>query len=139
MSKNILLFVLISFCTLSHAQTEKADSSKNKIEDITTIYQVVQQMPGFPGGDAALIKFLNESVKYPKYAIKNGIQGKVFCTLVIDTDGSIKNVEVVKSVHPLLDKEAVRVIESMPKWTPGYDRGKAVRVKYTLPINFRLQ
>jgi len=99
----------------------------------------VETMPSFPGGDAALFKFLNDNIKYPVIAQENGIQGRVICQFVVNRDGSIVDVEVVRSVDPSLDKEAVRVIKAMPRWAPGKQRGKAVRVKYTLPVNFRLQ
>jgi protein TonB len=96
-------------------------------------------MPEFPGGTQALMKYLGESIKYPVIAQENGIQGRVICQFVVNKDGSIVDIEVVRSVDPSLDKEAVRVIKSMPKWTAGRQRGKPVRVKYTLPVNFRLQ
>lgn len=108
-------------------------------EEENVVFQVVEKMPSFPGGDAALFKFLNENVKYPVIAQENGVQGRVICQFVVNRDGSIVDVEVVRSVDPSLDKEAIRVIKSMPKWSPGQQRGKPVRVKYTLPVNFRLQ
>lgn len=108
-------------------------------EDDQVVFQVVESMPTFPGGDAALFKYLNDNVKYPVIAQENGIQGRVICQFVVNKDGSIVDVQVVRSIDPSLDKEAVRVIQSMPKWTPGKQRGKAVRVKYTLPVNFKLQ
>ena len=104
------------------------------------IFVVVEKMPEFPGGQAALFKYLSENVKYPVIAQENGIQGRVICQFVVNTDGSIVNVEVVRSGGDAsLDKEAVRVIKSMPKWHPGQQRGKPVRVKYTVPVNFKLQ
>jgi len=108
-------------------------------EEDNVVFQVVETMPGFPGGDQALFKFLGENVKYPVIAQENGIQGRVICQFVVNKDGSIVDVEVVRPVDPSLDKEAIRVIKSMPKWSPGKQRGKAVRVKYTLPVNFKLQ
>ncbi|MDO9154217.1 MAG: energy transducer TonB [Paludibacter sp.] len=108
-------------------------------EEDNVVFQVVETMPSFPGGDAALFKFLNDNVKYPVIAQENGIQGRVICQFVVNRDGSIVDVEVVRSVDPSLDKEAIRVIKSMPNWSPGKQRGKSVRVKYTLPVNFRLQ
>lgn len=108
-------------------------------EEDNVIFQVVEKMPSFPGGDAALFKFLNENVKYPVIAQENGVQGRVICQFVVNRDGSIVDVEVVRSVDASLDKEAIRVIKSMPKWSPGQQRGKPVRVKYTLPVNFKLQ
>lgn len=108
-------------------------------EEDQVIFQVVETMPSFPGGDADLFKFLSTSVKYPVIAQENGIQGRVICQFVVNKDGSIVDIEVVRSVDPSLDKEAIRVIKSMPKWSPGKQRGKPVRVKYTLPVNFKLQ
>ena len=109
-------------------------------EEEEVIFVVVETMPEFPGGQQALFKYLSENVKYPVIAQENGIQGRVICQFVVNKDGSIVDVEVVRSGgDPSLDKEAVRVIKSMPKWKPGKQRGKAVRVKYTVPVNFKLQ
>jgi protein TonB len=109
-------------------------------EEEEVVFVVVESMPEFPGGQQALFKYLSENVKYPVIAQENGIQGRVICQFVVNRDGSIVDVEVVRSAGDAsLDKEAVRVIKSMPKWKPGKQRGKAVRVKYTLPVNFKLQ
>ncbi len=104
-----------------------------------TVFEVVEQMPKFPGGDAALMSFLSSHIKYPAIAEENGVQGRVVCTFVVEKDGSITDVKVAKGVDPSLDKEAVRVIKSMPKWIPGKQNGSAVRVKFTVPVTFRLQ
>ena len=103
------------------------------------IFQVVEEMPSFPGGDAECMRFLSKNIKYPTIAQENGIQGRVILQFVVNKDGSIVDVTVARSVDPYLDKEAVRVVKMMPKWTPGKQRGKPVRVKYTLPVMFRLQ
>ena len=109
-------------------------------EEEEVIFMVVETMPEFPGGQQALFKYLSENVKYPVIAQENGIQGRVICQFVVNKDGAIVDVEVVRSGgDPSLDKEAVRVIKSMPKWNPGKQRGKAVRVKYTVPVTFKLQ
>ena len=109
-------------------------------EEEEVVFVVVETMPEFPGGQQALFKYLSENVKYPVIAQENGIQGRVICQFVVNKDGSIVDVEVVRSGGDAsLDTEAVRVIKSMPKWKPGKQRGKAVRVKYTVPVNFRLQ
>ena len=109
-------------------------------EEEEVVFVVVESMPEFPGGQQALFKYLSENVKYPVIAQENGIQGRVICQFVVNKDGSIVDVEVVRSGgDPSLDKEAVRVIKSMPKWKPGKQRGKPVRVKYTVPVNFKLQ
>ena len=104
------------------------------------VFVIVEKMPEFPGGQAALFKYLSENVKYPVIAQENGIQGRVICQFVVNKDGSIVDVEVVRTGGDAsLDKEAVRVIKSMPKWSAGQQRGKPVRVKYTVPVNFKLQ
>lgn len=109
-------------------------------EEEEVIFVVVESMPEFPGGQQALFKYINENVKYPVIAQENGIQGRVICQFVVNKDGSIVDIEVVRSGgDPSLDKEAIRVIKSMPKWKPGKQRGKPVRVKFTVPINFKLQ
>ena len=105
----------------------------------TKVFDVVEQMPQYKGGDQALMDYLNKSIKYPVIAEENGIQGRVVCTFVVERDGSISDVKVVRSVDPSLDKEAVRVLKAMPKWIPGKQNGSAVRVKFTLPVTFKLQ
>ncbi len=108
-------------------------------ESAQTIFTVVEKMPEFPGGQGALLQYLAKSIKYPVIAQENGIQGRVSCSFVVNKDGSIVDAEVIRGVDPSLDKEALRVINSMPKWKPGEQRGKPVRVKYTVPVTFRLQ
>jgi protein TonB len=109
-------------------------------EEEEVVFVIVEKMPEFPGGQQALFKYLSENVKYPVIAQENGIQGRVICQFVVNKDGAIVDVEVVRSGgDPSLDKEAIRVIKSMPKWKPGQQRGKPVRVKYTVPVNFKLQ
>ncbi len=103
------------------------------------VFDVVEQMPQFPGGDAALFEYLSTHIKYPTIAEENGVQGRVIVTFVVERDGSITDVKVVKSVDPSLDKEASRVVQGMPKWIPGKQNGAPVRVKYTVPVTFRLQ
>lgn len=99
---------------------------------------VADQMPTFPGGQAALLQFISQRLKYPKECEKDGIQGRVVCSFLVEEDGSISNLQVMRPVHPLLDKEAVRVLSQLPKWNPGLIKGMTVRVKYTVPITFRL-
>jgi protein TonB len=100
---------------------------------------VVEQMPAFPGGDAALMKYLQENTHYPTIAAENGVQGRVVIGFVVEKDGSITDVTVIKSQDPSLDREATRVVKSMPRWIPGKQNGSAVRVKYQVPVTFRLQ
>ena len=103
------------------------------------VFDVVEEMPSFPGGNGALMSYLQSNVKYPIVAQENGVQGRVQIGFVVEPDGSISGVKVVRSVDPSLDKEAMRVVRSMPRWNPGKQNGQAVRVKYTVPVLFRLQ
>ena len=102
------------------------------------IFMVVEDQPEFPGGTAALLEYLRKNIKYPAICRENNIQGRVLVTFIVNKDGAIVEPEVVKSVNPSLDKEALQVISTMPNWKPGSQRGKPVRVKYTVPVNFRL-
>jgi len=112
---------------------------KPKDETENKVFDVVEQMPSFPGGQGALMQYLSSNIKYPVVAEENGIQGRVIVQFVVEKDGSITDVRVMKSVDPSLDKEATRVVKSMPKWIPGKQNGSAVRVKFTVPVTFRLQ
>jgi len=103
------------------------------------IFFIVEQMPEFPGGEKALKEFIAKSVEYPPIAHENGIQGRVYVTFVVAKDGTIANAEIARGVDPSLDKEALRVINALPEWNPGYQQGVPVHVKYTVPINFALQ
>lgn len=102
------------------------------------IFEVVENMPEFPGGNAALMQYLAKNITYPTIAQENGTQGRVIIQFVVNQDGSIVDAKVARSVDPYLDKEALRVINAMPKWKPGMQRGKPVRVKFTVPVMFRL-
>lgn len=110
-----------------------------KPEVSTKVFDVVEEMPSFPGGNGALMSYLNGNTKYPVVAQENGVQGKVIISFVVERDGSISDVRVARSVDPSLDREAQRVVKSMPRWTPGKQNGQTVRVKYTVPVVFRLQ
>ena len=103
------------------------------------IFEVVENAPEFPGGMPACLQFLYKNIKYPPIAQENGTQGQVVLQFVVERDGSIGDIKVVKSVDPYLDKEALRVVKTMPKWKPGMQRGKPVRCRFTLPVRFRLQ
>ena len=107
--------------------------------DEAEIFTVVESMPTFPGGMGALMKYLAENIKYPPLAKESGIQGRVFINFVVEPDGSISNVKVLRGIGGGCDEEAVRVVQNMPKWTPGKQRGKPVRVSYNLPVKFTLQ
>lgn len=113
-------------------------SSKSR-EMNEQVFTVVEKMPSFPGGDAELLKYIATNIKYPKESQVNGEQGRVICSFIVGRDGSVNNPEVLRGVTPLLNEEAVRVINTMPRWNPGMQRGKAVAVKYTVPITFRLK
>jgi len=108
-------------------------------EDEQQVFVIVEDMPEFPGGDLELQKWIARAVKYPVIAQENGITGRVYVGFVVNKVGAIENVKIMRGVDPSLDKEAVRVINKMPKWKPGKQRGKAVKVSYTVPINFQLQ
>ena len=113
--------------------------SKSHSDSNSKVYDAVDEMPQFPGGPSALFEYLSRAVRYPVEAEANGIQGRVLCSFVVEPNGSISNVKVIKSVDPSLDKEAIRVISSMPKWIPGKYNGTPVRVNYSAPVTFRLQ
>ncbi|WP_293475857.1 energy transducer TonB [Prevotella sp.] len=111
---------------------------KHVVEE-TKIFTVVEQMPMFPGGEGALMGYLRDNIHYPTVAAENGVQGRVVVGFVVERDGSITDVNILRGVDPSLDREAMRVVKSMPKWTPGKQNGSAVRVKYQVPVSFRLQ
>lgn len=103
------------------------------------IFDFLEEMPEFPGGETEMMKFLSKNVVYPTIASENGIQGRVMVGFVVERDGSVSDVKVLRGVDPSLDKEAVRVVKSMPKWKPGMQTGKPVRCRFTIPVNFRLR
>lgn len=116
-----------------------AEPEPPKHEEENKVFDIVEQQPMFPGGPAALIKYLSEHTKYPVVAQENGVQGRVTVQFVVEKDGSISDVHVLRGVDPSLDKEAVRVVKSLPRWTPGKQNGITVRVNYRVPVLFRLQ
>ena len=130
--KRIIFIVLAIMVTLSI----NAQSEGTPVEE--TVYDVVEEMPQFPGGPSALFEYLSNNLQYPVVAEENGVQGRVIVTFIVEKDGSISNAKVVKAVDPSLDKEAIRLVESMPNWIPGKQNGEPVRVKYTVPVTFRL-
>ena len=130
----------------SSQQTQNVTSYPTANEKLSTVsvesrkvFTVVEQMPSFPGGDAALMSYLANNIHYPTVAAENGVQGHVVVGFVVECDGSITDVSVLRGVDPSLDREAMRVVKSMPRWTPGKQNGSAVRVKYQVPVAFRLQ
>lgn len=133
--KKLILMSLVAVCCLVTASAQKTVvSQKNQ-----KVYDVAEQMPEYPGGMPAMFEFLMKNLQYPKDAEKQKVEGRVMVMFVVETDGSISDVKVAKKTFPSLDAEAVRVVQSMPKWTPGRDKGKVVRVQYTLPVSFRLK
>lgn len=123
----MMLVLLFSFMT-STAQTKKNNM----------VYDVVEVMPQYPGGQIAMLKYIMENIKYPKQIMEEGIQGRVTVSFIVEKDGRVSNVRLLRSVQPSLDKEAIRVVKSMPKWTPGKHNGKPVRVRFNLPVMFKL-
>jgi protein TonB len=107
--------------------------------DENYVFMTVEKMPEFPGGDLVLLKWIADHLNYPTIAAENGIQGRISCTFTVNADGSVTDVQVVRPVDPNLDKEALRVLKLLPKFKPGEQRGKPVRVKYSVPVRFRLQ
>lgn len=116
----------------------QAKEEKEEAEE-AQVFFIVEEMPEFPGGEAALRAFIAKAINYPVIAQENGIQGKVYVTFVVDKDGGISDAKIARGVDASLDKEALRVVNSLPKWKPGKQRGKPVRVSYTVPISFVLQ
>ncbi len=123
---------VVCLMTASAQKTVVSQSNQN-------IYNAVEQMPEFPGGMPAMMEFLQTNIKYPKDAIKQNVGGRVMVMFVVETDGSLSNVRVARKVFPSLDAEAVRVVKAMPKWKPGKEKGRAVRVNFTMPIVFSLK
>ena len=133
MKKLILMLLMAECCLISaHAQKTVVSQTNQKVFD------TVEQMPEYPGGMQAMIEFLQTNMKYPEDAKKQKVEGRVMVQFVVETDGSVSDVHVAKQVFPSLDAEAIRVVKAMPNWTPGKEKGRVVRVKYLLPIVFRM-
>ncbi len=124
--------------TAIYAAMQLNNKPEESIDD-AVVFLAPEEKPEFPGGDAALLKFLSQNIKYPVVAIENGIVGKVTVGFVVNKDGSISDAKILRGVDPALDKEALRVVYSLPKWKPGKQSGKPVRVSFSVPINFVLQ
>ena len=134
MKKLIIMSLMAVFGLTTVSAQKTVVAQKNQ-----KVFDVVEQMPEYPGGIQALFEYLSQNVKYPADAENQKVEGRVIATFVVETDGSISSIEVVKPAFPSLDAEAIRVLSGMPKWTPGKQSGKEVRVKYTVPINFNLK
>ena len=132
--KKLILLLLMAGCCLMTANAQKTVVSQTDQK----VFDTVEQMPEYPGGMQAMIEFLQTNMKYPEDAAKQKVEGRVMVQFVVETDGSVSDVHVAKQVFPSLDAEAIRVVQAMPKWTPGKEKGKVVRVKYNLPIVFRM-
>lgn len=132
--KKLILISLMAVCGLMTAHAQKTVVSQTNQK----VFDAVEQMPEYPGGMQAMMEFLQTNMKYPEDAAKQKVEGRVMVQFVVETDGSITDVHVAKQVFPSLDAEAIRVVQAMPKWTPGMDKGRVVRVKYNLPIVFRM-
>ena len=130
--KKLLFILILGFTTLTTARAQNTDTPCCKV------FHVVEQMPQFPGGPAAMMKFIADSLRYPSVACESRIEGRVVVQFVVDCEGNILNPLVVWSVDPLLDREAIRLVKLMPKWIPGRQNGKPVCVIYNVPIRFKL-
>ena len=151
------LFVLPAFALLvagniscSQGASEKQDAKEETVAPDSVaaptdgvakeeVFMVAEQMPEYPGGMKEMLKFLQENVKYPDNAMKNNVQGRVIVQFVVEKDGTPTEFKVLRSVDPDLDAEALRVMKAMPKWKPGMQKGQVVRVKFTVPVSFKLQ
>ena len=125
------MMAVLCFMTANAQKTVVSQSNQN-------VYDQVEQLPEYPGGMSAMIEFLQTNLKYPEDAIKQKVGGRVMVMFVVETDGSLSNVRVARKVFPSLDAEAVRVVKTMPKWKPGKEKGRAVRVNFTLPVVFNI-
>ena len=137
----LILLVVVFVPARANAQDKKEKTTQTH-KDTTTddkVYEVCEQMPIFEGGDAALMKYLTDSVKYPELAKKHGVQGRVVIGFIVEKDGSLTDVKVLRHVDIALDAEALRVVKGMPKWIPGCQDEQLVRVRYNVPVSFRLK
>ena len=139
---SVLILLVVVFVPARANAQDKKEKTTQTHKDTTTddkVYEVCEQMPIFEGGDAALMKYLTDSVKYPELAKKHGVQGRVVIGFIVEKDGSLTDVKVLRPVDIDLDAEVLRLVKGMPKWIPGRQNGKRVRVRYLLPIHICLQ
>jgi len=136
MTKTILLIITLLF--VNNLQSQNYQSQAVITHEGSEVFLVVEQMPEFPGGVAEMFKFLRENVEYPVEAQLQGIQGRVVCQFIVNSDGSISDIKVLISERSMFDSEAIRVIRAMPKWTPGKVNGEAVNTTLTIPVRFTL-
>ena len=137
----LILLVIVIAPASANAQDKKGKTTQTRKDTATDdkVYEVCEQMPIFEGGDAALLKYLTDSVKYPELAKKHGVQGRVVIGFIVEKDGSLTDVKVLRHVDIALDAEALRVVKGMPKWIPGCQDEQLVRVRYNVPVSFRLK
>jgi protein TonB len=133
----LCVMTVFAFREIEFKQSDNGMDKSDKVKG--KVYEQVEQMPEYSGGELELRKFIANSVEYPADALKNGIQGKVLVSFVVDKNGVVKGVKIARGADPMLDAEALRVVNSFPQWIPGKEKGKKVAVQYTVPINFRLQ
>ena len=136
----LVLLVIVVAPVRASAQDKKGKTTQTRKDTATDdkVYEVCEQMPIFEGGDAALLKYLTDSVKYPELAKKHGVQGRVVIGFIVEKDGSLTDVKVLRHVDIALDAEALRVMKAMPNWLPGQQDGRFVRVRYNVPLRFKL-
>ena len=142
----IVVLLMMSVGDIARAQNvpliiapDKLDEYLAERKDTINVYDVVEQMPCFHGGQGRMLEFIEKNLRYPKALEETCVQGRVIVAFVVERSGKLSNVKVVKSVHPALDKEALRIVKLMPKWIPGRQNGITVRVKYIIPVTFRLK
>ena len=137
----LILLVIVIAPARANAQDKREKTTQTRKDTATDdkVYEVCEQMPIFEGGDAALLKYLTDSVKYPELAKKHGVQGRVVIGFIVEKDGSLTDVKVLRHVDIDLDAEALRVVKGMPKWIPGCQDEQLVRVRYNVPVSFRLK
>ena len=131
--KKLFFIALLSLIGMTNAFAQQETTTTAE-----KVFDVVDEMPSFPGGQGAMMEFLSKNIKYPVVAEENGIQGRVLVKIVVKKDGTIDSPKVIKSVDPSLDKEAMRVVKTMPKWIPGKQKGEPVNVSFTVPVTFRI-
>ena len=128
----------INFRLHPSPKTTTKPAKTDPVDDLDRVFMTVEKMPEFPGGDEALLNYIDANLKYPEEAASKSIQGRVACSFIVNTDGFVSDVQVIRSESPLLNNEAIRILKSLPQFKPGENDGKPVRVKYSIPINFRL-
>lgn len=143
-AQNVLTTLIATYKTAKKAAKDaqqkklEQDSVQQTTSMADKVFDKVDEMPSFPGGQGAMMEFLSKNIKYPIVAEENGIQGRVLVKIVVKKDGTIDSPKVIKSVDPSLDKEAIRVVKTMPKWIPGKQKGEPVNVSFTVPVTFRI-